>query len=786
MFENLPPLHRPTHDADTPRRRALNALGTVLGTLPPPWRMLRDASPSGEGAGLGVRFVAIHPNLGIALVDLAPARPKAALAPLRSLLTRGNGTIFTGREPPIATVLLARDEIPLAAARVEATLAELPPSGIANPAWPEIAIALVTASYPHMMPTDGGRRAIAASGYGSQPNAAQRTPEAPAEAPPPRQETARSAAASTQAAPAAPPAGSRESTERRPAYAKTPSPTPEAPEKAAARFGAGTPPIDVPRIEVPQFDPRRPDHAALEVPPAAIETPVAMGAPEVSSADAAPPSEGEQRSEAPPKPETVETQQLDARQAARRKRTASPRNSRSRRSDPKPSFELPQIEIPQPDLNGGGEAWISRDRSAKGGPRFDLPRIDVPQPPSQQFQEGTETGEAPPPRFDRLPEGHPASEESASGLRGTGAAEPKQPHLRLVAERDPIAPWPGDKRGTARRKRGRPMLWVVGGTLSVIIAAVLAYPHFVGEPVDSTHLTQTSPAPSGPAPGPEQAATASPVAPEAAQQQAESTPAQAAPAPQQAENTPAQAAPGPQSSPSPPTETAEAKPVAPQQSEQSNPAAAPHAATILPPVATLPETLPEKSIAEARHAVPAKPAPQATREAAATPAPAPKPAAEAKAKSAHAPKLAKARRNAPEIAREAEAEIAPKPVPAPRRGVPPKASAPAIASAAIHPRNDNEQQAAPSDNSDSSDAAIVTIGGTSYVAGREPHFLGSLPSPAELASAPASVSASPQADASPAASDSPPAGPLPPSTDFAITPHGIMTPSGVVTPFGKQ
>jgi hypothetical protein len=202
MFENLPPLHRPTHDADTPRRRALNALGTVLGTLPPPWRMLRDASPSGEGAGLGVRFVAIHPNLGIALVDLAPARPKAALAPLRSLLTRGNGTIFTGREPPIATVLLARDEIPLAAARVEATLAELPPSGIANPAWPEIAIALVTASYPHMMPTDGGRRAIAASGYGSQPNAAQRTPEAPAEAPPPRQETARSAAASTQGRPA--------------------------------------------------------------------------------------------------------------------------------------------------------------------------------------------------------------------------------------------------------------------------------------------------------------------------------------------------------------------------------------------------------------------------------------------------------------------------------------------------------------------------------------------------------------------------------------------------------
>lgn len=777
MFENLPPLHRPTHDADTPRRRALNALGTVLGTLPPPWRVLRDASPSGEAAGLGVRFVALHPNFGIALVDLAPARPKAALAPLRSLLARGNGAIFTAREPPIAAVLLARDELPLAAARVEATLAELPPSGIANPAWPEIAIALIAASYPHMMPTDGGRRAIPASAYASQPNAAQRAPEAPVDAPPPRQETARSTTASTPAAPAAPPAGSRESAERAPARtAEAPSPTPEVPERAAARFGAGTPAIDVPRIDVPQFDPRRHDHGALEVPPAAIETPLATSAPEASqaSADAAPSSEGEQPAETLPKPETAETPQPDTRQAARRKRAASPRNSRSRRPDPKPSFALPEIEIPRPDLSDGGEAWMPQDRAASGGPRLDVPRIDVPQPPAQPIPERAEAprrrGEMPPLRFDRSPEGNPASDEPGFGLRGSGAAEPKQPHLRLVAERDP---WPDDKRGTRGRKRGRPMLWVVGGTLSVIIAAVLAYPRVAGEPIDSTHLTQTSTAPSEPVPGSQQAATASPVAPEAA--------------PQQAENAPAKAAPAPLPSPSPPTETAEAQPVAPQQSEQSNPAAAPHAATILPPVATLPETLPEKSIAEARHAAPVKPAPQAAREAAATPAPAPKPAAEAKAKSAHTPKLAKARRNAPEVTREAEAEIAPKPTPAPRRGVPPKASAPAIASAAIHPRDDTTQQAAPSDNSDSSDAAMVTIGGTSYVAGREPHFLGSLPSPAELASAPASasVSASPQADASPTPSDSPPAGPLPPSTDFAITPHGIMTPSGIVTPFGK-
>jgi hypothetical protein len=774
MFENLPPLHRPTHDADTPRRRALNALGTVLGTLPPPWRVLRDASPSGEGAGLGVRFVALHPNLGIALVDLAPARPKAALAPLRSLLARGNGAIFTTREPPIASVLLARDELPLAAARVEASLAELPPSGIANPAWPEIAIALVTASYPHMMPTDGGRRAIASSGYAAQSNAAQRAPEAPVEAPPPpRQEPPRRAAP---VAPATPPAGSRESAPQAPTHtAEAPS---TAPEKAAARFGLGTSPIDVPRIDVPQFDPRRLDHGALEVPPASIETPIATSAPEApqASANAAPPSEGEQPTETAPKPETVETPQPDGRQASRRKRAASARNSRSRRNDPKPSVELPQIEIPHPELSGNGEAWMSQDRAAPGEPRFDVPRIDVLQPPpSQPILERAEAPrrprEAPSLRFDRSPEGNPASDEPAFGPRTSGAAEPKPPHLRLVAERDPVAPWPDDKRGTRGRKRGRPMLWVVGGTLSVILAAVLAYPHQTSELGGNTHLTQASPPTNEPASGAQQAAIAPSPAPE--------------PAPQQAETTPAQAAPAPQPAPSPPTETAEAKPIAPQQSAQSNPAAPPHAATILPPVATLPDTLPEKSIAAARHAAPAPQAPQATREAAATPAPAPKPTAEAKARPAHAPKLAKVRRNAPEIAREAEAEITPKPAPAARRGVPPKASAPTIASAAIHPRDDDTQLAAPSGQSANSGAATVMIDGTPYVAGREPHFLGSLASPAELASVPAPVSANPQAEASPTTSDSPPAGPLPPSTDFAITPHGIMTPSGVVTPFGK-
>lgn len=147
MFENLPPLHRPARNLDSPRQRALDVLGATLMTMPAPWTVLRDRLAASVGSGLGASFAALHPKLGIALIDLAPARPKNAIQSLRALLAGSGKEIFTAREPPIAAVLLARDEIPLAAARVEAALAALPPAPVWDEAWPDAAVALLKAEY---------------------------------------------------------------------------------------------------------------------------------------------------------------------------------------------------------------------------------------------------------------------------------------------------------------------------------------------------------------------------------------------------------------------------------------------------------------------------------------------------------------------------------------------------------------------------------------------------------------------------------------------------------------
>ncbi len=86
--------------------------------------------------------------------------------------------------------------------------------------------------------------------------------------------------------------------------------------------------------------------------------------------------------------------------------------------------------------------------------------------------------------------------------------------------------------------------------------------------------------------------------------------------------------------------------------------------------------------------------------------------------------------------------------------------------------------AAPQEAKDNNDVDVVTVGGTTYVEGREPRTLGNLAQPAQITS-------TPPADQGPTnQTNQKPGNALPPpATDFSITPTGIMTPSGVVTPF---
>ena len=137
---------------------ALDELGTALLALRAPWTVLRDAEAAEGGNDFGASFVALHPEKGIALVDLAPARSNANIPWLRILLIHAGGGVFTLREPPIVAVRLSPEEIPKASTRIEAAFAEMPPCEIVEGDWPIQAIAALAAGNMNLMPlTPRGR-----------------------------------------------------------------------------------------------------------------------------------------------------------------------------------------------------------------------------------------------------------------------------------------------------------------------------------------------------------------------------------------------------------------------------------------------------------------------------------------------------------------------------------------------------------------------------------------------------------------------------------------------------
>lgn len=173
--------NRSTPPTNAPRPDVLDRLGAALRVLPAPWTVLHDRGHAGYG--LGASFVALHPEIGIALIDLAPAKPEAAIAWLRVLLIGvGEGT-FTAREPPIAPVVLSRDEIPEAALRVEASLREFPACAIQDKAWPKVAITALMAEHANLAPMERGPEAVPAEALRSAPE--ETTPAKPTSRRPP-------------------------------------------------------------------------------------------------------------------------------------------------------------------------------------------------------------------------------------------------------------------------------------------------------------------------------------------------------------------------------------------------------------------------------------------------------------------------------------------------------------------------------------------------------------------------------------------------------------------------
>lgn len=110
-------------------------LSVVLATLPEPWIVLRDFRPPETDGPPWVRFMALHPEKGIALVDIAPRRPEIATTPLAKFLSRANISALTAALPPILPVTIDAAEIPSAGNYLGAAFAGAPPPEIENPAW---------------------------------------------------------------------------------------------------------------------------------------------------------------------------------------------------------------------------------------------------------------------------------------------------------------------------------------------------------------------------------------------------------------------------------------------------------------------------------------------------------------------------------------------------------------------------------------------------------------------------------------------------------------------------
>jgi hypothetical protein len=163
----------------TPRQSALAKLEVALANLGKPWTVLRERETGSNGRALGVAFVGLHPEKGIALIDVEPARPSHAAAGLRVALIRAQNAGFTVREPPIAPVVLSRGEIPNFMARIDEAFAEMPRCAIRNRDWPELAVASLTAEHAQLVLLGRQPKASPSVPAPSKPEVAKRTAPSP-------------------------------------------------------------------------------------------------------------------------------------------------------------------------------------------------------------------------------------------------------------------------------------------------------------------------------------------------------------------------------------------------------------------------------------------------------------------------------------------------------------------------------------------------------------------------------------------------------------------------------
>lgn len=121
-------------NAAPPADPAVARLEAMLATLPDEWLLLRDRAIGGAG-GPRAGFVLIHPEIGIALIDLAPARLSAAAEALEDVLAAEQ---FLGEDDtlPVVTVAVDPGDIPIVGEQLGDAFDAMPPCDMAERNWP--------------------------------------------------------------------------------------------------------------------------------------------------------------------------------------------------------------------------------------------------------------------------------------------------------------------------------------------------------------------------------------------------------------------------------------------------------------------------------------------------------------------------------------------------------------------------------------------------------------------------------------------------------------------------
>ncbi|MDE2166664.1 MAG: hypothetical protein KGJ66_10055 [Alphaproteobacteria bacterium] len=128
-------------------RRVALRLREALAALPAPWVVLANRRPSGADGPPWVRFLALHPDQGIALVDTGS--PEAAVAPLEDFLARTGFPALRAGALPIVPVAVGAGEIGVVGDLLAAALAPVQGT-IGNPNWCEAVVELLLAA-PDLM-----------------------------------------------------------------------------------------------------------------------------------------------------------------------------------------------------------------------------------------------------------------------------------------------------------------------------------------------------------------------------------------------------------------------------------------------------------------------------------------------------------------------------------------------------------------------------------------------------------------------------------------------------------